>query len=31
MVVLNSECCVVKTNDVEENILLVVNDDRIGE
>ena len=31
MVVLNSERCAVKTKDVEENIVLVVNDDRLGE
>lgn len=31
MVVLTSERRVVKTNDVEENTLLVVKDDRLGE
>jgi hypothetical protein len=31
MIVLTSERCVVKTKDVEENILLVVNVDRLGE
>ena len=31
MVVLTSERRVMKNKDVEENILLVVNDDRLGE
>jgi hypothetical protein len=31
MVVLTSERCVMKTNDVEGNTLLVVNDGRLGE
>jgi len=31
MVVLTSEWCVVKTKDVEENILRVVKGDRLGE